>query len=163
VTTDRIEEEIVLPAPRARVWRALADPQEFGAWFGVRFGADTVFAPGATPRGHVTHPGYEHLAWEVTIEEVVAESRLAWRWHPYAVDADVDYSAEPTTLVTFTLDDAPDGTTRLTVVESGFDALPPERRGLAFEMNRGGWEAQVRQRLPAYVGGGAEAVAALGG
>jgi len=33
--------------------------------------------------------------------------------------------------------------TRLTVIESGFDALPAERRPLALRMNEGGWEEQV--------------------
>ena len=34
--TDRIEKQIVLKAPRARVWRAISDKTEFGAWFGDR-------------------------------------------------------------------------------------------------------------------------------
>ena len=35
LSTDRIEREILLKAPRARVWRALSDAEEFGDWFGV--------------------------------------------------------------------------------------------------------------------------------
>ena len=31
--TDRIEKQIVLRAPRSRVWRALTDAREFGTWF----------------------------------------------------------------------------------------------------------------------------------
>jgi uncharacterized protein YndB with AHSA1/START domain len=34
-TTDRIEREVLLKAPRARVWRALSNAEEFGDWFGV--------------------------------------------------------------------------------------------------------------------------------
>ena len=34
-STDRIEKQVVLRAPRAKVWRALADAPRFGAWFGV--------------------------------------------------------------------------------------------------------------------------------
>jgi uncharacterized protein YndB with AHSA1/START domain len=34
-TSDRIEKQIVLKAPRARVWKSLTDAREFGAWFGV--------------------------------------------------------------------------------------------------------------------------------
>ena len=44
-STDRIEQQVRLSAPRARVWRALTDPQEFGKWFGVKL-SGTV-APGA--------------------------------------------------------------------------------------------------------------------
>jgi hypothetical protein len=62
--------------------------------------------------------------------------------HPYAVDPDVDYAAEPTTLVEFQLEDAGGGS-RLTVVESGFDRLPAARRAEAFRMNEGGWSEQM--------------------
>lgn len=140
-TTDRIEKQIVLRAPRARVWRALIDPAEFGSWFGVRL--ETGIALGQVTRGHVTHPGYEHLVFEATVERMEPERLLAWRWHPAAVDAGADYSTEPTTLVTFTLEDAPEGT-RLTVVESGFDRIPLARRAEAYRMNEGGWTAQLQ-------------------
>jgi hypothetical protein len=53
------------------------------------------------------------------------------------------------TLVTFTLDEVPEGT-RLTLVESGFDALPRERRGPAFTDNEGGWSEQM-VRVARYV------------
>jgi uncharacterized protein YndB with AHSA1/START domain len=33
--TDRIERKIMINDPRARVWRALTNPDEFGTWFGV--------------------------------------------------------------------------------------------------------------------------------
>ena len=45
--------------------------------------------------------------------------------------------------MTFTLEDAGSGTL-LTVVESGFDQVPPDRRMEAFRMNSGGWDAQMR-------------------
>lgn len=54
----------------------------------------------------------------------------------------MDYSAEPTTLVEFTLDES-DGSTVLTIVESGFDRIPLARRAEAFRMNEGGWTAQA--------------------
>jgi uncharacterized protein YndB with AHSA1/START domain len=140
-STDRIEKQVVLKAPRARVWRALADAHELGSWFGVRM--EGGFSPGGVTRGRVTHPGYEHLAFEVTVERMEPERLLSWRWHPAAVEAGVDYSREPTTLVTFSLEDVPGGT-RLTVVESGFDGLPAARRAQAFRSNEGGWEEQLR-------------------
>ena len=54
-----------------------------------------------------------------------------------------DYSSEPTTLVEFRLEPAGKETV-LTVVESGFDRIPLERRAEAFRMNDGGWTAQVK-------------------
>ena len=71
------------------------------------------------------------------------EKLLSWRWHPAAVEANVDYSAEPTTLVVFELKDA-EGGTLLSVVESGFDDIPPQRRLDAFRMNSGGWDEQMK-------------------
>lgn len=139
--TDRIERSIVLRASRARVWRAISDAREFGQWFRVALDGD--FVPGATVRGRITHPGYEHLAMELHVERVEPERLLSYRWHPHAVQADVDYSTEPTTLVELRLDDVADGT-RLTVVESGFDRIPAARRAEAFRMNGDGWSQQMR-------------------
>jgi hypothetical protein len=45
-------------------------------------------------------------------------------------------------LVEFRLDEVPEGT-RLTVIESGFDKLPKQRRDEAFRMNSQGWAEQV--------------------
>jgi len=146
--TDSIRKSIDLRAPRSRVWRALTDPGEFGSWFGVRM--EGAFAPGAHVRGNVTHPGYEHVAWDVIVERMEAERVFSWRWHPYSVEEGVDYSAEPRTLVEFTLEDA-DGGTRLTVVESGFDGVPLARRAMAYRMNDGGWTHHL-QAIGRHVG-----------
>src|SRR5690349_16172165 len=95
VNSDRIEKKLVLRAPRSRVWRALTDAGEFGAWFGVKL--EGGFAVGASTRGKITHPGYEHLTMELHVERIDAEHLFSFRWHPYAVDPEIDYSSEPTT------------------------------------------------------------------
>jgi uncharacterized protein YndB with AHSA1/START domain len=146
-STDRIEKRIVLKAPQARVWRAIADSRQFGAWFQMRF--DEPFAEGRTVRGRVLVPGYEHVTAEFEIVRLEPEGYFAYRWHPFAVDPAYDYSTEPTTLVEFTLE-AAGAETVLTVVESGFDRLPLARRALAYRMNEGGWSAQIRN-IEAYV------------
>ena len=138
--TDRIEKQIVLRAPRSRVWRALTSTEEFNAWFGVKLVG--AFTPGARVSGLLTVPGYEHLAMEVLVERVDPEKLFSYRWHPYAVDKNVDYSTELMTLVEFRLAEVPEGTL-LTVVESGFDRLPPARRAEAFRMNDRGWADQL--------------------
>jgi uncharacterized protein YndB with AHSA1/START domain len=137
---DRMEKTVTLNAPIARVWRALTNAEEFGTWFRVKL--DGPFAPGAVSRGHVTYPGYEHLRWEATVVRMEAPHLFSFTWHPYAIEPDRDYAAEPATLVEFRLETVPQGT-RLTVMESGFDALPPERRDLAFRMNEQGWGIQM--------------------
>jgi uncharacterized protein YndB with AHSA1/START domain len=140
---DRIEKKIALSAPRARVWRAISDAAEFGQWFRVRL--EGTFHAGATIAGQITYPGYEHLKLEMQVVELVPERSLSYRWRPNAVDPNKDYSAEPMTLVEFTLDDASDGKgTLLTIVESGFARLPAERRAEAFRSNDGGWSEQLQ-------------------
>jgi uncharacterized protein YndB with AHSA1/START domain len=142
LSTDRIEKNVVLKASRSRVWRALANPQEFGAWFGVKLPGES-FAAGVRVRGQITVPGYEHVVMDITVERVDPEQLFSYRWHPYAVEPGVDYSSEPTTLVEFRLDEVAAGT-HLTVVESGFDRIPLARRALAFRMNEGGWAEQIK-------------------
>jgi uncharacterized protein YndB with AHSA1/START domain len=139
-STDRIEKHVVLRAPRTRVWQALADARAFGQWFGVELAGP--IAPGARLTGRITHEGYEHLPFEITIERMEPERVLAWRWHPNSIEPGVDYSAEPTTLVVFELADTSDGT-RLTVVESGFDGIPLSRRAAAYRGNEEGWAGQM--------------------
>jgi len=140
-STDRIEREILLKSPLSRVWRALANAGEFGEWFGVALKGQT-FVAGGRVRGQITYPGYEHLVFEVLVEQLEPERLLTFRWHPYAVDPEADYAQEPTTLVAFTLQ-AVEGGTLLRVVESGFDALPMSRRLEAFRMNSSGWDEQM--------------------
>jgi uncharacterized protein YndB with AHSA1/START domain len=140
-STDRIERKILLKAPRSRVWRALSDAEEFGRWFGVDF-TGKAFVAGKLVQGQVTYPGYEHIAMEVQIERIVPERLLSWHWHPAAIDPAVDYSHEPTTLVVFELEEA-DGGTLLTVVESGLDKIPLERRATVFRLNTSGWDEQM--------------------
>ncbi|HYI82088.1 MAG TPA: SRPBCC family protein, partial [Acetobacteraceae bacterium] len=63
--TDRIEKTIELNAPVERVWRALTDHHEFGAWFRVKL--EGPFVPGEMSRGQITYPGYEHVAWKAKV------------------------------------------------------------------------------------------------
>jgi uncharacterized protein YndB with AHSA1/START domain len=151
MSTDRIEKQVVLRAPLDRVWRAISDSQEFGRWFGVRIDGSfvagtsvTATITGTTVDEEVAELQRPHAGAKATWQIVAVEPsrRFAYRWHPFSVDSDVDYDAEPTTLVEFTLSPTPDGVL-LTIVESGFDAIPAARRSAAFEANSGGWAKQV--------------------
>lgn len=148
-STDRIERRFEVRAPRARVWRAIADANEFGAWFGMKL--EGAFAAGRTVRGRLTIPNYDHLTLELQIERIDPEHLFAYRWHPYAIDPKVDYSTEPTTLVEFRLAELEGGkSTAVTIVESGFDRIPLARRAEAFRMNDAGWAGQAK-KLAQYV------------
>jgi len=142
VDTDRIERSVVINAPRERVWRALSEAESFGTWFGANLKGQ-AFAPGQRVRGPMTGCGHEHILFDVVVERVEPQRLFSFRWHPLAIDPAVDYSKEEPTLVTFTLKDAPGNGTLLTVVESGFDAVPPHRRQEAFRMHGTGWDVQL--------------------
>lgn len=146
VDTNRIEKQVLIQAPRARVWRALTTASEFGTWFGVKISG--TFAAGARLRGPVTHKGYEHYMFDIVIERFEPERLLAWRWH-HSEDPS-DGTTGPTTQVLFELEEA-DGGTMLRVVESGFDALPASRREQVFRQNEGGWTQQV-ENIARHVG-----------
>jgi uncharacterized protein YndB with AHSA1/START domain len=146
-----IEKQIELHAPIARVWRALTDYREFGEWFRVKL--DHPFAPGQISRGRITHPGYEHVAWEVIVVRMEPERHFFFTWHPYAVDPKVEYSKEAPTLVEFRLENTASGTL-LRVTESSFDKIPAERRLEAFRMHDRGWMEQM-QNIERHVAHGA--------
>lgn len=137
---NRIEKQIQIAAPVARVWRALTDSREFGEWFMVRM--DGPFIEGQKVGGQMTVPGYEHLRMEILVTKIEPPTRFSYTWHPYAIDPKTDYSQETPTLVEFRLEEAPGGTL-LRVTESGFDQLPRERYADAFRMNTHGWEQQL--------------------
>jgi uncharacterized protein YndB with AHSA1/START domain len=141
IEQDRIEKQIELKAPLARVWRALTDYREFSKWFQVNL--EAPFVPGQTSRGQITYPGYEHLKWEAVVQKMESERLFSFTWHPYAVDLQKDYSKEPSTLVEFRLEPKGGGTL-LTLTESGFNKLPADRRLEAFRMNDGGWAEQMK-------------------
>jgi uncharacterized protein YndB with AHSA1/START domain len=150
-STDRFEKQAFIPAARERVWHAIADASQFGRWFGAVI--EAPFAAGRTVQAKIgqttvdreiarMQKPYEGMAFDMKIETVQAPSRFAFRWHPYAIDKSIDYSKEPMTLITFELAEAAGGT-RLTVSESGFDALPEARRRDARPAEEGGWTKQL--------------------
>jgi uncharacterized protein YndB with AHSA1/START domain len=141
IMTNQIERSIELRVPVERVWQAITDHRQFGEWFRVKI--DAPFMPGKASTGHITHPGYEHVKWKATVKDMDEPRLFSFTWHPYAIDQDKDYSHETPTLVEFRLTPTGDGT-RLTVVESGFDQVPADRRAEAFRMNDNGWAQQMK-------------------
>lgn len=148
MSTDRIEKHTLLKAPLARVWQALTDSGEFGHWFGARIAGP--FEAGRSVRARIVPTAvdaevarlqepWEGLEFDMVVERIEPMRLFAFRWQPGGDPDDGD----PMTLVTFTLEET-EGGTLLRVVESGFDALPPERRAKAFADNEGGWEMQMR-------------------
>lgn len=151
VDTDRIEKQILLRAPRERVWKAISDAKAFGHWFGVEF--DDPFVAGARITGRIVptkvdaevakmQEAYTGMSCDITIERIEPMSLLSFRWHPYAIEPGSDYSKEPQTLVKFEFEEVREGT-MLTITESGFDRIPLARRAEAFASNAEGWQIQT--------------------
>ncbi|MCA0401655.1 MAG: SRPBCC family protein [Proteobacteria bacterium] len=138
--SDTIEKDVFINAPQSRVWRALTDHHQFGEWFGARL--DEPFRAGGVIRGQITICGFEHVKFDASIVEMTPETRFVYRWHPYAVDPDIDYSRETPTTVALELSTEGQGT-RLRVRESGFNAIPAHRKAEALRANTHGWEHQL--------------------
>lgn len=145
MSTDRIEKSTVLKAPLDRVWRAISDSAQFGAWFGMSidgpFVAGTRVSAVITPTAvddEVAERQRPHAGQPSPLQIVAVEPkhRLAFRWNALP-DSNV------TTLVEFTLTEVDDGVL-LEIVESGFDALPPDERTSVFDGNSEGWSIQTR-------------------
>ena len=152
MNTDRIEKKIILRAPHETVWRAISDAEQFGSWFGVAF--DGPFTEGARLTGKIVptrvdpevaklQQQYAGALFEFIVERIEPMRRISFRWHPFAVEPNVDYSKEPRTLIVFELEPI-EGGILLTLSESGFDQLPPERRAKAFPANDQDWEKQTQ-------------------
>ena len=152
MSTNRIEKKILLRAPRGRVWRALADSKEFGHWFGVKF--DGPFVANQPLHGMIVTTSvdaevakhqkpHEGKPFDIVVAQIEPERLFSFRWHPFAIEPGVDYSAEPMTLIEFVLEDVAEGI-MLTVTESGFDKIPLERRAKAFTANEQGWTMVVK-------------------
>lgn len=161
-SNDKIEKQILLHAPVSRVWRALADAQEFGQWFGVTLTG--TFSAGQTVTGTFTETldedtmikqqkelGVEPTGINIpskdtvfcTVERVEPERYFSFRWIPYSIDAEANPQNEHTTLVEFQLEAMGDDT-QLTITESGFSQIPADRRTRAFRMNDHGWAEQTK-------------------
>ena len=136
----RIDRTIEINAPPERVFRALTRAEEVSTWFRMIIEGDMI--AGQEVWMTATQPGYEGMRFPVRIREITAPRRVVWEWHPGETCADGDFSREPRTTVTFTLEAIERGT-RLTVSETGFDAISLERRAKAYQDNTQGWTEVV--------------------
>lgn len=148
MVSDRIEREIVIAAPVAKVWAAVTTAEHIGTWFG-NAGATIDLRPG----GALTctwRDGERTNTVHGQVEKVDAPHLFAYRW---AIAQDTPYQAESSTLVEFNLREEA-GSTRLTVIESGFSALPMAEKEKEAHVadHTEGWRAELDE-LRKYAAG----------
>jgi uncharacterized protein YndB with AHSA1/START domain len=131
----RIDRTIEIQAPPERVWRALTNAKELSTWFQVTVEGD--IAPGNEVWMTSVCKG-QTVRFRVLFVEMTPPTRFVWQWHPGAVDPNIDYSKEPRTTVTFTLEPSGSGT-RVSLAETGFNEISLARRAKVFGDNNQGW------------------------
>lgn len=131
-----IEREMILNAPREKVWEAITQAELISQWFG-----SATRIPSLTVGQEIEFEWAEHdYTCRAIIAEVEPMTRFAYRWEHGEVDFNEPIKEETLTLVTFTLEDAGAGT-RLTLVETGFASLP---QGVgSYEENYSGWAYEL--------------------
>ena len=93
MSTDRIEKQTVLRAPLARVWNAIADSRQFGAWFGCV--VDGPFVAGERVAARIAptqvdaeiakaQEPYAGMPFDFHVERVEPMRLLSFRWMPGA-------------------------------------------------------------------------------
>lgn len=147
--TTAIHKQVTIGVPIERAWQAIGNAEEFGRWFGIDF-AGQPLTPGADVSATITDPPeYAGVRFPISVVAVEPPRRLAFRWHPGDPDDPESATEGPTTLVEFILERSDQGTL-LTLSESGFDAIPADRRARALASNDEGWSIQV-ERIRNYL------------
>ena len=117
-----IRREILINAPVARVWANITDPQKIAGWLMPNDFEATI--------GREFFLQCEHQEKiSCVVKEVVPDQKLVYSFRSETIKVE--------TLVTITLAKA-GKSTRLTLVHSGWDALPPDEQGMADNYD-GGW------------------------
>lgn len=139
----RIERQIVINAPVEVVWCVVTEPEHISGWFSDS--ADVDLRPGGRAVLHWNDFGTVHGR----IERVEPPHFFSFRW---AVDPGREIDDGSSTLVEFSLR-AEQDSTRLTVVETGFQGLarPEYEKQRYFDTHRRGWELELGE-LGEYVG-----------
>jgi uncharacterized protein YndB with AHSA1/START domain len=144
-----IDVTVSYPHPISRVWEALTSSEALAAWLmpieGVGGAGKLVLAHRFTFRTKPA-PGFDGIV-RCEVLELDPPRRMVWSWAGGNID----------TTVTFTLEEAADGGTRLRMHQVGFHGLGAQltRRILA-----GGYPRILGQRLPAYLDQAARTVPA---
>ncbi|MBI1259549.1 MAG: hypothetical protein GC204_18940 [Chloroflexi bacterium] len=139
----KIERSVVIKAKQERVWKALTTPAQMVQWFEriefERLEAGQKIKFSWEPNDSVD---FNETYGEITTVEPISRFGYSWQIAP----------PDPTsTFVIFDLETIPEGT-RVTVTETGFEALSDSQREKRYQDNLGGWE-YVTNSLAQFVEG----------
>jgi uncharacterized protein YndB with AHSA1/START domain len=128
-----IKREIEIDAPVAKVWEHITDPNKIAAWLMPNDFEDVVgkaFILDCNVQGK----------FSCVVKEIVPEQKLVYSFNPPGIKVE--------TTVTITLT-AEGRSTRVTLVHSGWDALPPGDQGIAdaFSDGWGGSLDRLREQI----------------
>ena len=144
--TFTVRRTIEIAASVEQVWAAVTEVEHISRWFGRA----EITGRGVWATGTLSWP--DHGSIPLRVEAFDAPHSVSYRWSnddaAGAPPAELD--VEHSTVFTFTLEPPPHGT-RLTVVESGFDATSDPIANL--EDHRGGWDAELDELVALLEGG----------
>jgi uncharacterized protein YndB with AHSA1/START domain len=131
----QIKKEILIAAPPAKVWEHITDPKKLAAWL-----MPNDFEP-LVGKEFVMHCQHAETV-SCVVKEIVPLQKLVYSFRTAETKA--------ATLVTITLAKE-DKNTRLTLIHSGWEALPPDQQGAAgnFEEGWGDFLKKLQQALSA--------------
>ena len=134
---DQVEREIVIEAPRERVWAVLTQAEHIAKWLGDI--AEIDLQPG----GKAAFGWTEHGTHQAVIDRVEPPDFFSYRW---TNNSAAEVGPGEATLVEFTLTEQGTGTL-LRVVETGFDSLnaSEEERTSASEDHTSGWISELAE------------------
>jgi uncharacterized protein YndB with AHSA1/START domain len=122
-----ISKEIVIDAPVAKVWKHITDPAKIAEWL-----MPNDFAP--VEGRPFSMSCDEQGSFSCVVKEVVPEKKLVYTLTSPSIKAE--------TTVAITLAAEKRGT-RVKLVHSGWDALPPSDQGIADAFDQG-WESKLK-------------------
>lgn len=135
---DVISKEIIVKAPKERVYQAITDPEQIVNWF-----PDAVSGPlEVGKQATFTFEGFGDST--VLVTDAQPFDYFAYRWIPGGANVVDDLTTVQTTLVEFRLTDL-DAGTKISLTESGFASLPADVAEKSLKENSGGWDHMMNR------------------
>jgi uncharacterized protein YndB with AHSA1/START domain len=128
-----VERSIWIKAPRERVWQAITDSQQLQQWWGDYWEINTLEVGATVKFGEENDP----MSATIDVLDPPRQFRLLWPPQPQYHSIKI--------FTTFLLAEEKDGT-RITVTETGFEALPDDIRQTRFDQTAKGY-IQVLEAL----------------